>query len=342
MEDLIVRLYEIGAFKTGSFKLKSGITSPIYVDLRVIISYPDVLKQIVDMLCDVIKREIGADVVRKWKICGVPYTALPLATLISERFSMPMVMRRKEKKEYGTAQLIEGKFEAGDNVLIIEDLVTSGTSVFETAADLKAHGLHAAHAVLFLDREQGGINNLREHGINAWACTKLQDFLKVLVKCGKIDAKAEEAAIAFVASTQTTLNVPAAPAKQKDQEAPVCKKRRLAERAHTTKNEKTKKLLELIQQKGTNVIVAADVQSGKEVLELAERIGDSICVLKLHYDVLDWSSLPCKCYWCSLFLDHKSLIEEKSTIAIRVVFFGEIFSKLLYAVKRLSLGKQLL
>ena len=137
VESLILRLFDIQAVKFGKFTLKSGIESPVYIDLRVIVSHPDLLREVCEILWQVAVNS-KADFSL---MCGVPYTALPIASCISVKENVPMVMRRKEAKAYGTKKMIEGEFEAGEKCLVIEDVVTSGSSVMETVEALAGVGL---------------------------------------------------------------------------------------------------------------------------------------------------------------------------------------------------------
>ncbi len=171
---LIHSLFQIGAVKFGEFVLKSGKTSSIYLDLRQIVSHPQVLKLVATVLWEQISSQ-QFDL-----ICGVPYTALPIATCISIQQNIPMIMRRKEKKDYGTKQQIEGSFRAGQRCLIIEDVITSGASILETVDDLTAAGLQIQDAVVLVNREQGGKENLQKKQINISAALTLKEILTEL------------------------------------------------------------------------------------------------------------------------------------------------------------------
>ncbi len=171
--DLVKTLYKIGAIQFGEFQLKSGLTSPFYINLRKIISYPSLLRLIATCLYEKTK-QCSFDLV-----CGVPYTALPIATCFSLDHDIPMIMRRKEKKDYGTKQSIEGVFHTGQRCLVIEDLITTGASILETTQELQAHGLIVTDVVALIDREQGGRENLAKQ-FNVHTLFGLTDLLHTL------------------------------------------------------------------------------------------------------------------------------------------------------------------
>jgi uridine monophosphate synthetase len=180
-QELALELFEIQAIKFGSFTLKSGVTSPIYLDLRLIISYPGLLNRISEMLWE------KAAACSFDLVCGVPYTALPLATCLSVAHDVPMILRRKEVKDYGTKKRIEGVFQPGQTCLIIEDVITSGSSILETCQSLKEEGLVVNDAIVIVDREQGAKANLAAQGIRAQALIKLSELVTLLYDAEKID-----------------------------------------------------------------------------------------------------------------------------------------------------------
>lgn len=108
-------------------------------------------------------------------ICGVPYTALPIATLMSAEYRIPMILKRKEAKDYGTKKLIEGNYSPGKVCLIVEDVVTSGSSILDTALELRKVGLEVNSSVVLIDRMQGGRENLKKHGIQMRAIYTIEE-----------------------------------------------------------------------------------------------------------------------------------------------------------------------
>lgn len=172
-ENIAAQLFEIGAIQFGKFTLKSGIESPFYIDLRRIVAYPQLLSEISELFYEKMR------VFPYSQICGVPYTALPIATAISLKHDIPMLMKRKEAKDYGTKKMIEGVYKPNEQVIIIEDIATSGKSVFETITALNQEGLTVQDVIVLVDRMQGASENLKSKGYHlhsVYTLTELLDY----------------------------------------------------------------------------------------------------------------------------------------------------------------------
>ena len=155
---LVHRLHGIGAVRFGRFTLKSGIASPFYIDLRVVISHPDVLGQIGALMAELVRP------CRPDRIAGIPYAGLPLAVATSLAGGFPLVYPRREEKAYGTKRRIEGTFQSGEQVVVIDDIITDGASKFEAIEPLEAAGLIVRDLVILIDRQQGGAERLAAKG----------------------------------------------------------------------------------------------------------------------------------------------------------------------------------
>lgn len=205
--DIILRLYDLGGIKISTrneFQLKSGLFSPVYFDLRLMGSDPQLLKQMSSVMWSKfaqLKKEKPA------LICGVPYTGLLLVPLISINENIPIIVIRKERKQHGTKKLIEGIFHEGQNCLLIEDVISSGGSVIETAKELKKEGLEITDVVVFLDRGQGGDVNLENNGIAAHSVVSCADVLSVLHSAGKITQEEKEKMEWFLKGHQLPLQI---------------------------------------------------------------------------------------------------------------------------------------
>src|SRR5438046_2042549 len=129
--EFALALYDIGAFKLGTFTLKSGLISPFYIDLRLLVSHPDILQMSAEILAQLISH-LHYD-----RLAAIPYAALPIGVALALQVNRPLIYPRKERKEHGTSQLIEGEFNPGERVLVIDDLITRGDSKIEAIAPLR-------------------------------------------------------------------------------------------------------------------------------------------------------------------------------------------------------------
>ena len=195
LEILILNLFEKDIIKFGNFRLKSGIMSPFYFDLRPIISYPKILSELADAY-------IGKMQTLEFnRIAGIPFTGIPIATAISIRGAYPMVHCRAQQKKYGTQRSVEGVFKKGDSVLLIDDTITDGASKLESI-DLFKHNQFTINDVLiFLDRKQGGSETLIKCGIRLHSVCDIFQMLDILTHRGQIDSKAYNQTLMFFKSS---------------------------------------------------------------------------------------------------------------------------------------------
>jgi uridine monophosphate synthetase len=174
-------LLEAGCIKFGEFTLKSGLISPIYIDLRRIITYPKLLTQIGQAYLPLI-RDLQFD-----RLAGLPYAAIPIATAVSLAGDYPMIYPRKEVKSYGTKAEIEGDFAPGETALVIDDLATTGGSKFEAIEKLTGVGLKVTDVVVLVDRQSGAREALEQAGFHMHAVLTISEMLDHWEQTGKVD-----------------------------------------------------------------------------------------------------------------------------------------------------------
>jgi uridine monophosphate synthetase len=195
-KQLVTLLYDIQALKFGQFKLKSGAISPFYVDLRVIVSHPPILRAVAQSILDLLPP------LSFKRIAGIPYAGLPIATAVSLAGNLPMIYARKEAKDYGTKRVIEGTFAAGETVVLIDDVITDGASKFEAAEPLLQAGLLVKDFAIFLDREQGGAERLREKGYALHSALRISEVLAYLRDVGRLPAEQFAKCMDFISTIQ--------------------------------------------------------------------------------------------------------------------------------------------
>ena len=186
-------LLAAGCIKFGEFTLKSGLKSPIYIDLRLIITFPRLLERVSAAYLPIL---MGLEFQR---IAGLPYAAIPIATAISLQGNYPMIYPRKDVKDYGTKAEIKGEYHAGETVVVIDDLATTGGSKFEAIEKLTGAGLKVRDVVVLIDRQSGAKEALEMAGFHLHAVLTITKLLDYWEKTGKVNVAKISATRAFLA-----------------------------------------------------------------------------------------------------------------------------------------------
>jgi uridine monophosphate synthetase len=190
--DLVAALFNSGCIKFGSFKLVSGSQSPIYIDLRRVISFPGLFRKVGQAYAEIING-LEFD-----QIASVPYAALPAGAIIAYQLGASMIYPRKEVKQHGTGQAIEGSFEAGQTAVMVEDVITTGGSIVSAVDVLRQAGLIVKDVVVLVDREQGGVRKMEEVGLALHSVLKISEIISILEDQSLIDNATSKTVMEYI------------------------------------------------------------------------------------------------------------------------------------------------
>jgi uridine monophosphate synthetase len=195
-KEIALELHDIGVLKFGDFTFKSGIQSPMYMDLRLFVSYPKILKKVAKAFAELIE-PLTYD-----RLAGIAYAALPIAGAVSLEMEKPWIYMRKEglAKGYGLKKAIEGEYKKGDVIVVIDDLVTKGDSKLEVIEPFADNGLVIKDFVVLIDYEKGGSALLKEKGYNLHAFLTMREVIEIMHDEKKIDDQKYKQCIDFLAS----------------------------------------------------------------------------------------------------------------------------------------------
>jgi orotate phosphoribosyltransferase len=168
--ELVGMLKETGAVKFGDFTLSSGRKSSYYVDKYVFETNPVCLEAIGERIAGLVPA--GTD-----RLAGIEIGSIPLAAIASVKSGLPFVIVRKEKKGYGTNKLIEGVYNQGEMVLVVEDVITTAKGALGAIHTLRDAGLIVEGVVCVVDREEGGRENLERDGLHVISLVKAGELL---------------------------------------------------------------------------------------------------------------------------------------------------------------------
>jgi uridine monophosphate synthetase len=179
-QELILQLFDLGCLLFGEYVQASGATFSYYIDLRKIISNPQTFQQVLRAYSEILKT-LTFD-----RIAGIPYGSLPTATGLALMLNHPMIFPRKEVKAHGTRRVIEGNFNPGEKVVIVEDILITGKSAIEGAEKLKSAGLLVEDIVVLIDHEEGVKDKLKQQGYNAYSVLTISEITETLYESDRL------------------------------------------------------------------------------------------------------------------------------------------------------------
>ncbi len=193
-------LWKLGGIQFGDFTMgRTAVHSPVYVNVRSLVSNPAALRRASGLMLEEARALQGMARPRLAPydlVAGVPFGGLHLATVYSLLSKTPMIYLHPAKTEGGL--MIEGRYDPGQRVLVLDDLITGGGSVVQTAEFLREAGLLVSDAVVLVDRQQGGRQRLKQHGVSLVPILSLEIILNYLMSTGSITEDWYQQSLAYL------------------------------------------------------------------------------------------------------------------------------------------------
>lgn len=182
LDELIVELFDVGCLLFGEYVQASGAVFNYYIDLRQIISDPNLFHRVLHAYAGQLEG------LRFDRIAGIPYGSLPTATGLSLKLHLPLIYPRKEVKAHGARRLIEGDFNEGETVVVVDDILITGGSVLEGIGKLEASGLVVRDVVVFIDHGGQARQRLADAGYRTHAVLMIPRITSVLMAAGRLNS----------------------------------------------------------------------------------------------------------------------------------------------------------
>ena len=197
---LAEELHRLGAVQFGEFTLgRTAVRSPVYINVRKLIGHPDALRRAAMVMHDevtALQAMRNPQIAKFDLVAGVPLGGLHIATAYSLVAQQPMVYLHPNRDEL----VVEGVYSYGQTAIIMDDLVTGGGSIAETAGRLREAGLMVRDAFVLVDRQQGARERLKAEGINLRAVLSLEVILNYLMSSGLIEEEQYRRSMAYLES----------------------------------------------------------------------------------------------------------------------------------------------
>ncbi len=180
--NVVTQMFNIGAIRFEPVTLKSGLVSPYYNNLRILASYPALLREVTALMAETMERAaIQPDV-----LIGIAEAGIPLAVALSQYTGIPAGYVRSAAKAHGTKRMVEGAWPEGATAVLVDDVVSDGASKLEVLDHLASAGLRVRDIVVVVDRGQGGPETMARHGLSCHSVATMEDVLSILLDRGLI------------------------------------------------------------------------------------------------------------------------------------------------------------